>query len=238
MRDEYAAVGIVLIVGVCSYLGYEVIRMNQLINAGAVMTRNAVKFERPIEGKNEILIIGDSLAYGVGVTKPEDSFAGVLADSFDNKAIVNKAEIGETIGSLENSIDEKLATRYERVYIIVGGNDIMRMHINILNSKDSLKTLVRDAAQSADRVFLVTTGDFENVSLSPWLLKQVFEIRSNMIRSTALELELEISNFDYIDFQSENIGKYEYKLLEAADGFHLNEQGIQRLVSTIIKEEN
>lgn len=79
IRNEYAVIVIIAIFGICSYLSFEVVRMNRLINAGAIMSRNAVKYERPIEGKNEILILGDSLAYGVGVSKPADSFAGVIA---------------------------------------------------------------------------------------------------------------------------------------------------------------
>lgn len=209
--------------------------MNQLIEAGKRMSQTAKKFERPVDDKNEVLILGDSLAYGVGASTPENSLAGVLAERLAGKSIENKAEIGETIGSLRKTLDDKQATHYEQVYIVVGGNDIMRMHINVLSSRDSLKALIKEAAQQSDQVTLVTTGDFKNVTLSPFILKTVFDIRANTIRRAALELETELNNFDYVDFYSVPFEKLEYKQLEAADGYHLNDRGIQRLVSIMLQ---
>lgn len=234
MRNFLYLVGIITILGTCSYLGYEVVRMDGLIDAGAGMSRTAKKFDRPIDNKKEILVLGDSLAFGVGVAKPEDSFAGILAERFDKKSVENNAEIGETIGSLQKTLDKKLIGHYEQVYIIVGGNDIMRMHINIFSSKRSLRTLVTNASQHADQVFLVTTGDFSNVSLSPWLLRSAYGMRANMIREVALDLEDELDNFDYVDFYAARIKRDDYKQLEAADGYHLNEHGIERLVATML----
>ncbi len=238
IRNSLTSIGVIAMISICSYLGYEVYRMHRLIDAGANMSRTAQRFEQPIGDKNEILILGDSLAYGVGVSNPKESFAGALAQRFRDKSIKNHAEIGETAGSLNATLDEKLNNNYEQVFIIVGGNDIMRMHINVLSSRNSLKNVVRTAVKKADRVTLVTTGDFKNVSLVPLALKHIYSLRANIIRESALELETEHSNFDYIDFQAESIGKREYSLLEAADGYHLNEKGIERLLVSIFSENN
>lgn len=237
MRDRFAIAWIVTILSVCTYLAYEVVRMDRLIDAGAKMSVSAKKFERPIDNRNEILILGDSLAYGVGVSEPEKSFAGLLAGQFKDKSIINNAEIGETTESLRRTLDNKLNTHYEQIYIIVGGNDIMRIHINVLSSSESLKSVVRRSSQLADQVFLITTGDFNNVSLSPWILKNVFGVRANIIRNSALELEKELRNFNYVDFKSAAIEKGEYKKLEAPDGYHLNEQGIRVLVTTMLDKK-
>ena len=236
MRNIFAIALIFIITSICAYMGYEVVRMDRLVNAGASMSRSAQKYDKKISDKKEILVLGDSLAYGVGVSGPEKSFAGVLSERYKDKSIKNNAVIGETIGSLRTTLDKKLTAKYERIYIVVGGNDIMRMHINVFSSKESLKPIIRQASQHADMVILVTTGNFDNVSLSPWALKSFFDIRANIIRSSALELESEIKNFNYIDFQNVMIDRKEYKKLEAADGYHLNDQGIQKLVSVMLEE--
>jgi len=236
MRTITALTGIILIVGTCVYLGYEVLRMNLLIDEGAKLSRSTQIFERTIDDKNEILILGDSLAYGVGVDKPEDSFAGVLAERLKFKSIKNNSEIGETTSSLDASLNDKMAARYETTYIIVGGNDIMRMHINIYGSKDALKSLIKRVSKQSDNVYLVTTGDFKNVSLSPWILKNAYSYRSDLIRNTAIDLESKYANFNYIDFKSVKMSREEYQKLEAADGYHLNEQGIKELISVTLDE--
>ncbi len=233
MRNRHALAGIIIILGVCTYLAYEVVRMNQLITAGASLSRSAQKFERPIGEKNEILILGDSLAYGVGASSPDKSFAGVLAARFNDKSVKNKAVIGETTSSLNKTIDGELTNHYEKIYIIVGGNDIMRMHINILKSSKSLRTAIEKASLQANEVVIMTAGDFDDVSLSPWALKPIFELRAEMIRNTALKLEHEYENFDYIDIKAAAIDSEVYKQLEAPDGYHLNDQGIEMLVSTM-----
>lgn len=237
MRNTVGIFGAATILGICTYLGYEVLRMNRLIDAGASISLSTEKFEKTINGKNEILVLGDSLAYGVGASSAEKSFAAVLADNFSNKSIENNAEIGETISSLQKTLDQKLTTRYEHIYIIVGGNDIMRIHINVFSSARSLKAVIRDISRRAERVTLITTGDFDYVSLSPWMMRGIFNARAKIIRSAALDLESEVSNLNYVDLYKTRVDKSEYKRLEASDGYHVNDAGIQKLVSIMLQEQ-
>jgi lysophospholipase L1-like esterase len=170
---------------------------------------------------------------GVGSSNPENSFAGVLAQKFSDKSIENNAEIGETTKSLQNTLDKKLDGNYETIYIIIGGNDIMRMHINLFTSKKSLNSVVKKTSKHANKIVLVTTGNFKYVSLAPAALRGVFDMRAKMLRDSALALEAESDEVDYIDFYSVPLKESEYKQLEAADGYHLNDDGIQRLIAAI-----
>lgn len=236
-RNLVYAIGALFIIIICTYLGYEAYRIKHLADAGAVLSRTTEKFAREIDGKSDILILGDSLAYGVGASSPELSFAGKLAQEFEGSSITNNAEIGETIISLRNTISSKLTGRYKKIYIIVGGNDIMRVHFNIYNSANSIDHIIRESSQHTDKVVLITTGKFDNVSLSPWILKSVFNARADIVRRSAIELEDTYTNYDYIDFYSVSIEKKEYKRLEAKDGYHLNDLGVDKLVSTTLEAE-
>ncbi|HMS30943.1 MAG TPA: SGNH/GDSL hydrolase family protein [Candidatus Saccharibacteria bacterium] len=227
--------GIFFMLATCTYLGYEAFRIYRLAGAGADMSLSTIKFERVNKGKNDILILGDSLAFGVGASTPEVSFAGKIAQKHSGLAVSNQAKIGETIVSLKNTIDSKLTARYDKIYIIVGGNDIMRIHFNIFNSAGSLDYIISKASQHADKVVLITTGRFDNVSLSPWILKDVYNARASIIRQSGLKLEDTYANYDYIDFYSTYIGRKEYKKLEAVDGYHLNDLGVDKLVSTVLE---
>lgn len=219
----------------CIYLGYEVVRIHELTSNGAVMSLSTEKFERRHEKENGILILGDSLAYGVGASSQEASFAGKLAEHYHDSSITNKAEIGETVGSLKETIDEKITGKYEIIFIIVGGNDIMRMHINIFNSANRIKPIVDKASQHSAKVVLITTGNFNYVSLQPWILKSVFNKRADILRQAALKLKANYPGFSYIDFYATSMGKEEYKSYEASDGYHLNDAGVNRLVITTLE---
>jgi lysophospholipase L1-like esterase len=216
----------------CIYLGYEAVRIHELAGNGAVLSFSTEKFERKQEGDDGILILGDSLAYGVGASSREASFAGKLAEHYHDSSITNKAEIGETVGSLKETIDEKITDKYEIIFIIVGGNDIMKMHINIFNSAKGIEPIVDKASRHADKVVLVTTGNFNYVSLRPWILKSVFNKRADILRQAALKVEADFTSYSYIDFYATPIDGKEYKLYEASDGYHLNDSGVNKLITT------
>jgi lysophospholipase L1-like esterase len=226
----------VTIIVTCIYLGFEAVRIYKLTGNGAVMSLSTEKFERRAERKNDILILGDSLAYGVGASSPETSFAGKLAEHYRDSHITNKAEIGETVSSLKETINEKIIDKYEIIFIIVGGNDVMRVHINVFKSANDFKPIVDKASRHSARVVLVTTGNFNYVSLQPWILKSVFNKRANILRQTALQLESDFPDYSYVDFYATAIGEDEYKAYEASDGYHLNDAGVNRLIAAVLEK--
>jgi lysophospholipase L1-like esterase len=225
----------VAIIVTCIYLGYEAVRIYDLTGNGAVMSLSTKKFERRQARDNGILILGDSLAYGVGASSREASFAGKLAEHYRDSPITNKAEIGETVGSLKETIDEKVTDKYEIIFIIVGGNDIMRMHIDVFKSANDIKPIVDKASRHSTKVVLVTTGNFNYVSLQPWILKSVFNKRANILRQEALKLEADYPSYSYIDFYATSMDEEEYKSYEASDGYHLNDAGVNRLIAATLE---
>lgn len=231
----YSIISVAIIV-TCVYLGYEAIRIYQLSDNGAVMSLSTEKFERRQDGENGILILGDSLAYGVGASRQETSFAGMLAEHYRDSPITNKAEIGETVGSLKETIDEKITDKYEIIFIIVGGNDIMRMHINVFKSANNIKPIIDKASRHSAKVVLVTTGNFNYVSLQPWILKSVFNKRANILRQAALQLEADYPDYSYVDFYATKMSEEEYKTYEASDGYHLNDAGVNRLIAATLEK--
>ncbi len=225
----------IAIIMTCIYLGYEVVRMHRLVENGSAMSLSTEKFERRQEGNSSILILGDSLAYGVGASSPKTSFAGKLAEHYHDSTITNKAKIGETVSSLKETIDEKITDKYEIIFIIVGGNDIMRMHINIFNSAESIKPIIDKASKHSSKVVLITTGNFNYVSLQPWILKSVFNKRADLLRKAALKLETDYPNYSYVDFYATPTDEKEYKSYEASDGYHLNDAGVNKLITTTLE---
>lgn len=233
-KSKFFLVGLILFFVAGSYAAIEVFRVKRLVGASSRLSLSTTKYERIINLNKEILVLGDSLAYGVGASKPENSFVGLLAKQLNNKSIKNEAEIGETTKSLKDTIDSKISGRYEKIFIIIGANDIIRINIDVNESASNLDYIINKSSQSSDEVILVTTANIKYISLTPSVLSALYGRRADIIRQKALNLEKKYPNFRYVDFYSYPISKYEYKELEAKDGYHLNDEGFKALVNVTL----
>lgn len=192
-----------------------------------------IKYERFTESQKDILVLGDSLAYGIGTSTPETSFAGQLGQHFPDYNIINEAVIGDETENLATAIDDKIQREYDLVFVIIGGNDILRYGVDIEESAQHLNTITGKAAKHAEQAYIITTSDFKNVSFVPWFARPYFSKRSNTLRQAgiaAASLHSNVTYLDAFDFDPE-----EYKNLEATDGFHLNDAGMARLVEMIVQ---
>ncbi len=226
---------IVFQVVVILQLIYVGIKTYNYVHASEVLEASTVRFERPVANSGKILVLGDSLAYGVGTSAPESSFAGQLAEHFPEYGVVNRSEVGDQVEQLARSIDNKVVGGpYEQIHIVIGGNDILRYGTNLEESADYLHKIAAVASVHSGRVVLVTTSDFSNVSFVPWFMRNYFSNRSNELRQAGMTAADKFANVDYFD--AFNFDPKTYKDLEASDGFHLNDLGMQKLVGAIVEQ--
>ena len=218
-----------LLLGLLSFIGiYTIARRIAWIRTGNDLAKMDVKYEQSGTGK-KILILGDSLAYGVGSSSPVESFAGELGKSFPNAQIINKAHIGYTTKDLAESVDRLIDRRYDIVFVIIGSNDIVKIHNNMGTSGKYLEKIYDTIQNKAKRGIVITSPDFRNVRFIPSYALGVFSERSSALRKKATELQSTYSSVTYIDFF--NVDYNEYDNFDAEDKFHLNDTGIDRLVS-------
>ncbi len=222
---------------IVSNLAYSIYTMQRYITNGRYMVTITDRYERRLDGRPEILILGDSLAYGVGTSTGETSFAGQIAQAYPDKSIVNKSVVGDSTTELASDIDEHLDNkRYESIYILISGNDIFRFGVDIQDSADNLRDITSKAAEHADTTYLITTPDFKNVSLIPWFSRGFYSNRSNIIHQAAISIHNNHDNVVYVD--TYDVDPSHYSKLEATDGFHLNDDGIKELVELITSYES
>src|SRR5688572_27022080 len=116
-------IGLLLLV-VTTHIGYVGLRSYQQMNHGEALAANTEPYSRPVENASgSILILGDSLAYGVGASSPEQSLAGQLSERFSTHSVINKAKVGATTEELADSIAGAVDDRYDTAFIVIGGND-------------------------------------------------------------------------------------------------------------------
>lgn len=229
-RKLYLAFIAVLLVAMAHVI-YTGIQMHIREANSEKLINSATPYSRRLGNGQSVLILGDSLAYGVGASSPENSFAGRAGALFPDHDIINKSDPGGATQQLADSVREKVDGRYEIAFVIIGGNDIIRYGIDLEVSKVNLAQIVAVTAGSSGQVYLITSSDFANVGAIPWVLSSFYSGRSAEIRAAAQNIADRHDNVDYIDVF--DIDPDFYATLEADDKFHLNDKGAEWLVEVI-----
>ena len=179
-----------------------------------------------------MLVLGDSLAYGVGASTPEASFAGTIGQHLPEYKIVNNAVIGDTSTELAEYIPQALMKQYDYIFILIGGNDILRSNTDLSDTDRNIHSIVDYATNYSNNVYLITTPDFSNIGFIPWMSRSYYSNRSLQVHNSAINAVGKHENAYYVDVYAID-NTIDYKSLQASDGFHLNDEGIETLVNRI-----
>lgn len=205
------------------------------INIGRRLAAETTPFNKTTGSTKKILIVGDSLAYGVGASSPEKSISGQISKKFPEANIINKATIGDDTADLLKDLPKKIDQNYDIIVVIIGGNDIIRFPTDLEHTSKNMENIIQFSSRNSSRTFVITSGDFRNVSFVPPFLKGYFAQRANLLRQQTIEFAGNHHNVTYIDAFS--IPESDYKNYEAPDHFHLNDAGIARLVALLLISE-
>ena len=216
-----------------THIGYVGLRSYQKMIHGEALASKTQCYSRVVtNASGTILILGDSLAFGVGASSPQKSLAGQLSQRFPDYSVINKSKVGATTKELAASISREVDDRYDSAFIVIGGNDIARYGIDLDQTERGLRSIAEIAARRVDRVYLITTGDFSNVSILPWFLRPYYSDRSRRVRDAARTIDASLDNLDYVDLF--DVEPLRYAQMEAKDGFHLNDLGIRQLLDAAL----
>jgi lysophospholipase L1-like esterase len=145
------------------------------------LARSAIPYERIGAEDRALLVIGDSLAVGVGARDPAHSVAGRIAGACPGLTVVNRARSGARIADVPLQIEAAPRRRYDAVLLAVGGNDAFRLTTRQALVRDALPAI--DAARRlAPRVVVATSANLGSVPIVPWPLTRLLERRSRIVR--------------------------------------------------------
>ena len=121
-------------------------------------------------GGKRILVVGDSTAYGVGASRPEDSISGRLGRDFPRTEIINTA-VG---GSLTREAIEQLHRApgtFDLIIICTGGNDIWHFTRPAPLEKD-LERLLKEAIEKSNhQVILLFYANLGSAPIFPSFIR-------------------------------------------------------------------
>ena len=126
------------------------------IRIGKRLAENSPAFSRDGEYPSHILVVGDSLAVGVGafgVLTIAERLAHML-----NASVENKAQVGAKMKDIEAQIQSSSKQHYDYIFIIGGANDIIQetAHGEL---KDAIRAAYGASRLKSERVVAFTAGD-------------------------------------------------------------------------------
>lgn len=202
------------------------IRFAWLASTGKGLAEKAVKFERRTEGATfKVLVMGDSSAFGVGASDPAHSLPGLLGARLPKASIENVAISGERTAAVARQLDSASQPHYDMALLQIGGNDVTHV-TSIPDTTRNLAATIDQLKTRADKVVVLTSGDFASAPIWPWPLNLFYgqhnrKLQKAFATTTAEHGATYVSIVDYEDAHGIKKDATYY----AADGFHPNDKG-------------
>lgn len=204
---------------------------------GRQVAKATIKYERIDATGPRIVLAGDSVMFGVGATKPENSIAGLFGRDFPTASITNVGVSGAETDGLVEQLKSIQGQQFDLVVIIIGANDVFHF-TNLKKSLVNLDQALTLAKKLSDQVIFMPEGNLSNAPLLPRLASLVLTPRSREFRSGAISLA-EKNQVVYIDVFRERADDHwrkDVKKYYAADFFHPADAGYLDWYNAITSE--
>ena len=154
--------------------------------------------------QKKLVVLGDSIAEGVGASKPENSYASILANELDF-SLENFAKSGDTTADLIEKLKKddvkKAISQADFIEISIGGNDFLTKrdelldlynNRSLLSLASEISEISSDVEKNMNKIAETITNINPNAKI---VIQTLYTIDIYKLRST---LELFIDGFNEI----------------------------------------
>lgn len=154
--------------------------------------------------QKKLVVLGDSIAEGVGASKPENSYANILANELDF-SLENFAKSGDTTADLIEKLKKddvkKAISQADFIEISIGGNDFLTKrdelldlynNRSLLSLASEISEISSDVEKNMNKIAETITNINPNAKI---VIQTLYTIDIYKLRST---LELFIDGFNEI----------------------------------------
>lgn len=185
-----------------------------------------------------LLILGDSLAQGVGSVENDNSLetylTQALAEHYTDLTVENKAVPGsKTDEVLNNQLTKLHRDHYSAAVLFVGTNDITHL-VSPSTFESNYATIAKTLVGKTDVVVLANIPQFSNTPIVPKEIQAIADLRTKSYNNKIDNIANGYSNvriFNFFSF-SQNRLHGETNFI-AADGFHPNDAGYKLIAQEI-----
>ena len=187
-----------------------------------VVAQKTIPFQTESKDRN-MLVIGDSTAYGIGAYHPADSTAGRVSTALD-LGVENRARSGARTREMVLQLNRAREKYYDLILIQVGANDVMKFS-SIEKTANELDAALSRAHELSDRVVLLTATDIGSAPIWPRLLGDVYSRRTKELRDEFIEVS-ERYGAEYVDIFSDiDLFEVNFDLYYTPDTAHPSSDG-------------
>ena len=119
-----------------------------------------------------VLVLGDSIAVGVGASRPAESVPGLFAKEVDATYVENHAISGSQVRDLLNQISKATLSSYTYILIQIGANDVTHAH-NVDDIARDLSEVMRTLPLH-QHLFVLMAGNVGGASAFPRFVKPYY----------------------------------------------------------------
>lgn len=227
MKKFAIILAVILVVGLVGALAY--LYNNRAANLPAA--------DKPFN----LLIVGDSVADGVGSVNSDNSLQTYLDEmiraDYSSLNVENKAVPGsKTEEVLNNQLTKLQKDKYTAAVMIVGTNDITHL-VSPSKFNANYEAIAKILNQKADIVVLANIPQFSNTPIVPKEIRPVADGRTRSYNNKIDNIANGYGNFRIFNFYafSQNRLRTEANLI-ATDGFHPNDAGYKLIAEEIVKK--
>jgi lysophospholipase L1-like esterase len=218
-----------------TYVSYEAVCLWANYRASRTLIANAAPYQRPA-GADQLLVLGDSIAFGVGADSPELSVAGRVASANPGYAVENLSVIGARVSDLAAQLNRAQHQHYQMALISIGANDIIRFE-TAATAQETLEGFFQALRSRADKIVFFAAGNVGAAPIVPLILRPLYH-RRTIDYHQAFEALATRSNSIYVNlYEKPDTDPFvkEPGRFIAADGLHPSSEGYRLYFERISK---
>ena len=204
---------------------YQIKRINHFEPIGLALAAKTKPFsQHPSNPASHVLVLGNSLALGVGSSDPLFSIAGRIGNDYPDADITNAAVSGARVHDVIAQIAPFQTEHFDLIAIQVGGNDVTHF-TNLKKITDDLNQILLRAHIMSPHVVIWSSGSvgFAPMFQAPasWILTLETKRIYNTMARVAVNHGATYVNL-YVPWK-QDIFKTNSKNYYAADDFHVTD---------------
>ncbi len=184
----------------------------------------------------KILILGDSIAKGVGAKKKENTFQGKLKKDFPKAKIENRSVPGAKTEDVLKQLKKSNEKKYDLVVMNFGMNDIFHF-TNYKEIKKNAKEVLKQVKKKGKKIVFSTGGDIDAAPKIIWPFNKIFGGKERKLIRTFKRFSKKLG-ITYVDLLREKnvqeILRNPKKYL-SEDNLHPNDEGYKLWYSFLKK---
>jgi len=226
-------------------LAREVLGVWYARRVGAEVVQQSSAYEQKVENPaRHILVLGDSLAFGVGADNSVESVAGRIGYAYPRAHIENRAHSGFTIADVLEQVQNEKLEQYDMVLLQVGANDVLYFTPERV-AREKLHALFNELSQVAPHVVFMWYGDVGLAPGLPPILARILHTKSMQMRTMYLEVAeqhgvhaVDLYEGDGVDSFGSDVERYysKDKLHPSGAGYALWYERAEPTISTILNQ--